>query len=876
MSTGLLNHYWETQKTYEKKYNNCVVLVEKGGFFECYEHNEVGRACDVSKVLNMHLTQSNKNLPLSDTNPFMTGFPSVSINKNLLVLNNYGFTVVLIEQQTSHGKIFRKVTRVITPGTYIEQPPDENDYNICCIHVIHDESYSVCVTDLSIGKVEFFDIQSKDDYIWFFEIYKPKECIFLTNDKKQCEYVQCIYNRFIHEYPQYFNKSFQQNVVEKVYNDMFEITNENMIYIPSLVCLLDFIFVCHESALVGLQTPIFPKQNYLTLHNNASTQLDLFSNHRGKGLVHCIDNTITPMGKRLLRKQICKPMIDSIKIEDTLNKVDNQIHDNHWKHIENVLKGIPDIERLLKKITLHSVTIDHIKSLYYALQKIKKLDDHTKTFVENLEYIFHDIFDFEKDIFHSSFSKEYNDIQTKVSLTKEKINTIIQSWSEFVTQTQKKQVLSPIKLESTEKDGYYLLTSIKRADEIKKNVSDLTVKKLTSSAKIFNNESNQLCETYTKYMQQYHKIFTDCVKLFGISLSKYTDQIFSLSNYIAEQDTLKSKAKFAIKNNHVKPIVCHDNNHSFIHSNDLKHPIIEYVNDNVECIGNDIKLNHEQNGMLLYGVNGSGKSSFGKAIAINILLAQSGHFVAASFLKLSPFHHVFTRISGEDNLYKSQSSFDVEMKELRSILKFSNDRSLVIGDEVCKGTEHVSAVSMVASSIDHMLNKGTNFIFATHLHQLTELSCFKNRSNLQIKHIESYFDTTLKCLIFKRKLKDGQGEQLYGIEVSKQIIDIPEITNMAMVVRNELLKQNNFIVHSKKSKYNSKVHMTQCEHCKSNENLHTHHIQPQNEFTELQKTQMNKKHNLVVLCDKCHHDYHHGKLQIQKHDIGKKQIFTFS
>ena len=177
----------------------------------------------------------------------------------------------------------------------------------------------------------------------------------------------------------------------------------------------------------------------------------------------------------------------------------------------------------------------------------------------------------------------------------------------------------------------------------------------------------------------------------------------------------------------------------------MRHPLIERIQDELEYVGNDVKINKE--GILLYGINASGKSSFMKAVGLNIIMAQSGMFVAAENMVYYPYKRIFTRISGMDNIYKGMSSFTVEMTELRNILQRCNKYSLVIGDEICCGTESISGIAIVSAGIDTLINKGVSFIFATHLHRLSTMDEITSLHNIQCWHLKVLFDEGLDCLV---------------------------------------------------------------------------------------------------------------------------------
>jgi DNA mismatch repair protein MutS len=266
----------------------------------------------------------------------------------------------------------------------------------------------------------------------------------------------------------------------------------------------------------------------------------------------------------------------------------------------------------------------------------------------------------------------------------------------------------------------------------------------------------------------------------------------------------------------------------------------------------------------LYGINGSGKTCHAKSIALNVILAQAGFFVFADALTVAPFTKMFARINCDDDVYQGLSSFSVEMTELRSILRLADERSLIIGDEMCKGTEDMSAVALVASCVRWIHDRKVKFVFATHQHKLPELV----PEDIQIKHVRT--EHRGGNVVFLRKLAEGPGDTMYGIEVARYLLGLPEIANRAMEIRNALVGRGDGRI--KKSRYNKKVTVTACQACGTTTDLHTHHVVPQASFEKSQRKQMNDKDNLMVLCHTCHDKVHHDELVIETLDTiqGKK------
>jgi DNA mismatch repair protein MutS len=432
-------------------------------------------------------------------------------------------------------------------------------------------------------------------------------------------------------------------------------------------------------------------------------------------------------------------------------------------------------------------------------------------------------------------------------------------------------------VENNNRDGYYLTITKKRYEnalKIKRDLMNSFEKKLLSSSsttyKLTNpvivKESNAIAEYSQQISTLVLKHYKEFVLGFGNAVANTYDLIVK---YLVRVDIAANSAKNAFDYCYKRPIIGTGTAGaaSFIEATNMRHPIIERIQDDFQYVGNNISLN--QNGILLYGINASGKSSFMKAVGLNIIMAQAGMFVAASSFIYYPYHSIFTRISGLDNIYKGMSSFTVEMTELRNILRRCNKNSLVIGDEICCGTEFISAVSIVASGIDTLIEKGASFIFASHLHELTKLKSIKaniSKSKLFVKHIRITFDEN-NNIIYDRVIQEGQGSNNYGIDVCRTL-DMPrDFMKNAELNRKEIIGINSNIINKKSSRYNSKIIIDMCNICNKNKAEETHHIIYQQTADKdgfiNNMYHKNAKHNLVAICGECHNKEHSGKIKIE-------------
>ena len=348
------------------------------------------------------------------------------------------------------------------------------------------------------------------------------------------------------------------------------------------------------------------------------------------------------------------------------------------------------------------------------------------------------------------------------------------------------------------------------------------------------------------------------------TINIYSDVLLKTSDFIAELDLIRSCAIVSKENAYVKPNITKNNtkssnsdNASYINATGIRHPLVEKINTSVEYIKNNIVLGTSDgiDGMMLYGVNASGKSNLMKAIGVNIVLAQAGCYVACDKFDYVPFKYLFTRILNNDNIYAGMSSFQVEMTEFKTILKYANQNSIVLGDELCHGTETNDAASIVAAGVNILSKRKTKFIFATHLHILASDEHITSLDNVCLKHMTVKFDENNKKFIYERKLKDGNGPMSYGITMCQSMNLPSEMIELANEVREKLTSSKKL----KKSKYNKSKYLSKCEVCNLKDAVDTHHIKFQSSADKcgmIGTVHKNDKFNLVGLCKDCHNSIH--------------------
>jgi DNA mismatch repair protein MutS len=388
---------------------------------------------------------------------------------------------------------------------------------------------------------------------------------------------------------------------------------------------------------------------------------------------------------------------------------------------------------------------------------------------------------------------------------------------------------------------------------------------------------DSLCKNICVAKTQLRSLVVQAYAQIVEQMESFQEQFERIVQFITWTDIMYCKMLIAKKYNYCKPIIDNVAPKSFIQVRNLRHCLIEQIQQDCIYVANDVALgtgNLEQcggggggggaDGILLYGTNAVGKTSFIRAIGIAVLMAQAGLYVPATFFKFKPYKYIFTRILGNDNLFKGLSSFAVEMYELRTILRLGDANSLVLGDELCSGTESTSAISIFVAGIETLQKRGCSFIFATHLHEIVGYQEINDLSTVKQMHMAVVYDREKDSLVYDRKLREGPGTSSYGLEVCKSLQLPDDFLQRAQEIRIKYRPEQGTVLSLKSSHFNSKKLMGLCEKCGETMGTEVHHLQQQREANEdgiifgKEGTPFHKNHpaNLMTLCEKCHNAIH--------------------
>jgi len=404
-------------------------------------------------------------------------------------------------------------------------------------------------------------------------------------------------------------------------------------------------------------------------------------------------------------------------------------------------------------------------------------------------------------------------------------------------------------------------------------LSTLSISKNSSTnISIGNTYIHTISSKYSKLKESWREILN---KTFMLSIEQIINlfgDLKKMGNMISLVDVITTKSEISKRFNYCKPLIRNKNDKSYVNAREIRHCLIERLDNDDTYVTNDISLGIDERGILLYGTNAVGKTSLIKALGISIILAQTGFYVPCSEFIYYPYTQMFTRILNNDNMFKGLSTFATEMVEMRTILNMSDENTCILGDELCSGTEHDSAVSIFVSGLQWLYNCNSSFIFATHLHEITKFDEINDMKYLSLKHLTVTYDREKDTLIYDRKLKDGVGDTIYGLEVCKSLHLPNDFINNAYLIRNKYNNIKSTLDGKSSSRYNSKMILGLCSMCKKNDATEVHHLKEQQDADEegfIGSLHKNHKSNLIAICDKCHLKIHKQNIKLEKKKTSK-------
>ncbi|MCX7903980.1 MAG: DNA mismatch repair protein MutS [Caloramator sp.] len=775
--TPMMQQYLEIKE----QHKDCILFFRLGDFYEMFfEDAEIA-----SRELEIALTGRDCGL---DKRAPMCGVPYHSADSYIAKLIEKGYKVAICEQvedpKQAKGIVKREITRIITPGTIIEGSmlnEKANNYITCIYNSSSNLGLAIC--DVSTG--DFFVTSFKDEknkLIDELSKYSPSEMLIIDENvnysiKEQLEIIKGRYNCLISQIEKYDNL----NILEKYRNE--NLNDEEKI---SAATLLKYLTDTQKSSL-GHITNIkkYNISDFMILDSFTRKNLELTETLRTRSkkgtLIDVLDKTLTAMGGRLLRKWIEEPLMNIKEINKRLEAVEEFI-DNIYisSDLREFLRNIYDIERILSKISCESANARDLNALKQSISMLPDIKSALKECKSELLKEIERDFDTLEDIYKlinmaidenpPVSVKEGGIIKSGYNQEVDKLRDAMlngKNWIAELEQREREETgIKSLKVGYNKVFGYYIEITKANLNLIPK---DRYIRKqtLANAERFITPELKEIEESIlgaeTKIVELEYELFVDIRN----KVYSQVDRIKKIAQYLAIIDVLLSFARVSFENNYVKPEITND---GVIEITDGRHPVVEKVISS-PFVPNDTILDNKENMIIIItGPNMAGKSTYLRQVALITLLSQVGCFVPAKRAKISIVDRIFTRIGASDDLSLGQSTFMVEMTEVSNILKNATKNSLIILDEVGRGTSTYDGLSIAWSVIEY-INKsiGAKTLFATHYHELTELEG-------KIKGVKNYCISVKEHgddIIFLRKIVRGGADQSYGIQVAK-LAGLPE------------------------------------------------------------------------------------------------------
>ena len=776
----MMSHYLKTKE----EYNDCILFYRLGDFYEMFFDDAV----TVSRELELTLT--GKSCGLDEKAP-MCGVPFHSASVYIARLVERGYKVAICEQvenpKTAKDIVKREVIRVVTPGTKLDETMlDEKKNNYLC--VMNKERNVCCLVFCDVSTAEIYLTSVNEETSVYNEIarYSPSE--ILMNDEAYSSYANMIANRF-HVQPQkmhedYFHSFFTEERIRVQFHKSIEelgLTPDTP-ECAAVYALLKYLDETQKSGLGYINNlQIYSVEEYMDIDMSTRRNLEITETMRDKrkrgSLLGVIDKTKTSMGARMLISWLEKPLVNPIKINKRLYSV-KELAENHIMRddIGAALDGIYDISRIVSRVSTNTLTPKDLVSLKQSLLKLPELEHLlSKTKSPILSEMYNQI-DIMPELTATlcdaisdnapSVLKSGEIIKKGYSPELERLREARDNSKEWMlrieAQEKEKTGIKNLKTGYNKVFGYYIeVTKSSLAEVPERYIRKQT---LTNAERYITPELKELEETILTASEKFSELEMKLYEEIKQKVMEQSERIKNVTEIIATVDVIYSFAVAAFKNNYTMPEITAGDE---LIIKDGRHPVVENMLKNSLFVPNNTEMNCNSSRVLIItGPNMAGKSTYMRQVALITLMAQVGCFVPASYAKLGVVDKIFTRVGASDDISAGQSTFMLEMVEVANIIKNATSKSLVILDEIGRGTSTYDGLSIawaVAEYINNPKKIGAKTLFATHYHELSQLEDkLEGVVNYRIAVKKHGDDIT-----FLRKIVRGGADDSFGIEFAK-------------------------------------------------------------------------------------------------------------
>ncbi len=764
-----------------------IVMFRLGDFYEMFFDD----AIIVSKELELALT--GKNAGAKERVP-MCGVPFHSASGYIQKLVDNGHKVAIVEQLTDPGKkgiVERGVVQIVTPGTIFDDSMTKNKNNYIACMMIFDFVYTLAFCDITTGEFQVINIDKKDHLLnnqlasmEVKEIVVKSDCTYNFNDSIMVSH--------------YDNETFNEK-----YRDIFH-NIKDLKEIKVATLLLNYLIETQKRELEHLQMiEEINNQDFMTMDLYTKKSLELTENskdHEKYGsLFWLLDMTKSAMGARLLKSYIDRPLLKKEAIEERLDIV--EIFTQQFiqrESIKEILKEIYDLERLSSRIAFGNINARDLKWIASSLKVLPELKQQLYSFNEPLtDKLADQIIDLshitkliddaiidnppltikEGNIIKDHFNEELDELRYLRDHGKQ--------WLvDFEQKEREKTGIKNLKVGYNRVFGYYIEVT-KGSLDLVKDEFEYTRKQSLSNAERFitpelKDMESKILSAQDKIQKLEYVLFTQVRN----EIKKEVHLIQDVSKIIARVDVYQSLAMLASENSYVRPVF---NDQKIMDIKEGRHGVIEKVMGHGKYVPNDVSIDENSPVVLITGPNMGGKSTYMRQVALIVIMAQIGSFVPAKYANLTIFDQIFTRIGASDDLISGQSTFMVEMLEANNALRFASEKSLILFDEIGRGTATFDGMAIAQAMIEYIASEiHCMTLFSTHYHELT----FLEDKGLGIQNVHASARVDNDHLVFEYLIKKGRSNKSYGVNVAKLAKLPDEVINRANLVL-ETLEENN-------------------------------------------------------------------------------------
>ncbi len=793
----MMQKYMQTKE----EYSDCILFYRLGDFYEMFFDD----ALLASRELEITLT--GKECGLEERAP-MCGVPFHSAGMYIGRLVEKGYKVAICEQmedpKTAKGLVKREVIRVVTPGTIIDENLlDDKSNNYLCVIVKNGEHTGVAFSDISTGEMYAAQIKDSESVINEVARYSPSEII--VNEEAHDAYNDAVYTRMHVECTRYPEKLFVVGGTEELIKAQFGKTAEELglsekkqAY-DAVVIMIKYLEHTQRNRVTSITAlNVYDTDQYMDIDASTRRNLEITETMRDKAkrgsLLWVLDKTKTSMGARLLKQWLEKPLINPIQINKRLYSVAELVDNIMLRDdIQEILSKIYDIRRITSRVSLGTVSPKDMEVLRNSLLKLPELKNalsgvKSPILSEMANRL--DTMDDVCDLLVRGIADEPSAMLKDGRVIREGFNEELdtlrramtdgQGWiAEIEAEEKEKTGIKNLRVKYNKVFGYYLEVTNSNI----KDVPDYFIRKqtLTNCERYITPKLKEVENTVLGAAEKAASLEAAVFERIRGEVAHHAERLRQTCEVIANVDVIASLAEAAYKNSYVMPEMSDD---GVIVIKDGRHPVVERMLKDRMFVPNDTLLDPDENRLIMItGPNMAGKSTYMRQIAVITLMAQIGSFVPASFARISTVDKIFTRVGASDDISSGQSTFMLEMTEVANILHNATSKSLVILDEIGRGTSTFDGLSIAWAVAEYIHNKkkiGAKTLFATHYHELTELeNSLDGVKNYRVAVKKHGDDIT-----FLRKIVRGGADDSYGIEVAA-LAGVPHevITNAKRILK---------------------------------------------------------------------------------------------